>query len=270
MTEPASQPCAIPAPRSGHAGHQPRPGPSPAGFSAACRETRAHPGPMAPRHRPLGPQVATVLLVEDSRHAAEAVRMLARSLGLRLRRAEDLDTARRHLKVYRPDLALIDLGLPDGSGLELITELASRSAGPCRIVAMSADPAARAEALAAGAQAFVAKPLRLPADMAVLFGKSETDIPLGPGLAGGTAPPEETGRNGGADPLALRDDLQRARRLLVSDDPGNRGYAVSFLKGLGHCSGDVALTDAAAAHGHGAGVARLIAAVDARVTATPL
>jgi CheY-like chemotaxis protein len=195
----------------------------------------------------LSARAKTLLLVEDSRHAAEAVRLLARRLGMRLRRADCLSLARQHLRVYRPDVALIDLGLPDGSGLELIGELALARPRLRRIVALSADPDAGPEALAAGACAFVAKPLRLPGDLAALLGPDEAPQMPPSALADPAA-----GRNAGADPLALRDDLIHARDVLSRQGRGGLDYAARFLQGLARCAGDAGLTaqaDAARASG---------------------
>jgi CheY-like chemotaxis protein len=74
-------------------------------------------------------QGVTILAVEDSRFACEALRLIARRAGARLRRAETMAAARDHLRVYRPDVVLIDLGLPDGRGDALIRDLAQ---GPRR------------------------------------------------------------------------------------------------------------------------------------------
>lgn len=198
------------------------------------------PRPAAPRPPPAaaGMPPRTILLVEDSRHAAEAVRLLARRLGLRLRRAETIAAARLHLQLYRPDVALVDLGLPDGSGLELVAGLARGGPRRARVVALSADPAAGPQALAAGADAFVEKPIRLPQDLADL---------LGPALAGdaGSArlgPAAALGRMPAPDPLALRDDLAQAERALAED---RRDYALGFLRGLARCVGDPGLAASA-------------------------
>ncbi|MEL7345922.1 MAG: response regulator, partial [Pseudomonadota bacterium] len=65
----------------------------------------------------------TLLVVEDSRFSCEAVRLLCLRSGARIRRADSIRSARRHLRTYRPSIILVDIGLPDGSGLDLIHEL---------------------------------------------------------------------------------------------------------------------------------------------------
>ena len=79
----------------------------------------------------------TILLVEDSRSASEAIRLFAAESGARVRRADSLHAASRHLAIYRPNVVMIDLGLPDGDGLALIRHLATASTPMAAIVALS-------------------------------------------------------------------------------------------------------------------------------------
>lgn len=207
----------------------------------------------------------TLLLVEDSRLAAEAVRLICRRLGIRLRRAETLEAARLHLRVYHPDIALIDPGLPDGSGLSLIAALHRQAGRPGRIVGISGDPAMADPCLRAGADAFVEKPLILSRQLTLLLGPAvvagsvppamspsapiQPPIPTGGDAlarAIGFAAPESAGtahgRNMGGDPMALTDDLRRARRLLMAArGPADIGYAAQFLGGVARCTRDGAL-----------------------------
>ncbi|TPE50792.1 response regulator [Amaricoccus solimangrovi] len=110
------------------------------------------------RHRLFG---VTILLVEDSRGASEAVRLMAAESGARLRRADSLAAAGRHLAIYRPNVVIVDIGLPDGDGLGLIRHLAAAAAPLRALIATSGqDPAAwQPAARAAGAAACLAKPI---------------------------------------------------------------------------------------------------------------
>lgn len=211
----------------------------------------AHPpGPRAPtvfphpRKQENHAAAATILLVEDSRLAAEAIRVIAQRSGLRLRRVETLAAARAHLCVYRPDAVLIDLGLPDGSGLELISELACSARRPAHLAALSGDPQAREAALSAGADAFVVKPF----DCSTIAGCMI-------GLPPHATPPDTPVK----DSLAFLDDLRRARRLLGAAPDGKdparseAGFtpvvqaACRFVIGVARCGHDDALLHAAEA-----------------------
>lgn len=100
----------------------------------------------------------SVLVVEDSRHAGEALRLMCMKGGARIRRADCLKSADRHLKSWRPSVVIIDLGLPDGSGLDLIRRLNTATPRVAVLLAVSGEPQMRQAALAAGADGFLAKP----------------------------------------------------------------------------------------------------------------
>ena len=181
----------------------------------------------------------TVLAVEDSRFACEALRLLCHRLGARLRRAETLAAAAAHLRTYRPDVVLVDLGLPDGPGTALIASLARLGPACPLVLGVSGEDGAEARAMAAGAAGFLVKPLES------LAGFRDTLLSLLPDrgwmgahlAAGGPVLPAP-------DRLALRDDLDRALACLArggGDDP----YLAGFVAGLARVTRDAELERAA-------------------------
>jgi CheY-like chemotaxis protein len=185
----------------------------------------------------------TILLVEDSRFACEAVRLMCLRSGARIRRADCIRSARRHLQCYRPTVVIVDLGLPDGSGLDLIAEISGARPRVPALLATSGDPAGADAAEAAGANGFLAKPIEsvLEFQHAVLAAL--------PSVAG---PVIGTTRGGDdhivPDPLALRDDLQLAAGLLGEGPDGAKlDYVARFLTGLARSAHDAPLQAAAEA-----------------------
>lgn len=236
------------------------------------------PLPFAATGMPLTAPPRTMLLVEDSRLAAEAVRLLCRRVGIRLRRAETLAAAALHLRVYRPDIALIDLGLPDGSGLDLIAALARGGDQAGRIVAISGDATTEHAALDAGADAFLLKPVTMRRHLQALTGVvphvdadlSALDRSLGLVATQTRGARASLKRNQGADPLALRDDLRMARNLLLEPaEPAQLDYAGQFLMSVGRALRDETLADGAANAAQRGDRQALVALIDARDGAPP-
>ncbi|WP_108483148.1 response regulator [Oceaniglobus ichthyenteri] len=181
----------------------------------------------------------TVLIVEDSRFASEAMRLMCLRCGARIRRADTLAAAARHLRVYRPSVAIIDMGLPDGSGRDLIEELAKASPRIPALLATSGDPDMRDKALQAGADAFLEKPMLSVGEFleAVLARLPRDSQPKGPRpvLEEYVQP----------DLLALQDDLSHVSDLLGSaDNPARMKYVTGFLSGIARSIGDRDLTGA--------------------------
>ena len=103
-----------------------------------------------------------ILLVDDSRSVSEAIRIMSVRSGARLRRADSLKSARRHLMIYRPDIVIVDLSLPDGSGTELVEELLAQDAGDgpaTMIISASEEEETRAAARDCGADGYIVKPI---------------------------------------------------------------------------------------------------------------
>lgn len=211
---------------------------------------------------PLPLRGLTMLAVEDSRFASDALRLICQRTGARLRRAETLAAARAHLRTYRPDVAIIDLGLPDGNGLSLIAELARSAHRPEAILATSGDPAGRAAALDAGADGFMEKPIE---SVALFCRQLNAVMPLR-GLTS-VLDRDEALR---PDPLALHDDLERAAELLTRQVPPGR-YVAGFVRGLAGQMHDAPLAEAARAARIGVpgGISALKGMIDDHLTTPP-
>jgi two-component system, cell cycle response regulator len=101
-----------------------------------------------------------ILLVGSSAVDARRVAQMLRtgSTKFRVRRAQKLRHAKRHLRDDRPDVAILDLSLPEAAGLEVLAE-ALRTAPSVPLVALSvaADDSLAAQALQLGAQDFLVK-----------------------------------------------------------------------------------------------------------------
>ena len=183
----------------------------------------------------------TILVVEDSRFACEAMRLLCLRSGARIRRADCLRSARRHLQTYRPSVIIIDLGLPDGSGLELIEELANTVPRVAVILGTSGDDFAQEAAVAAGADGFLGKPVSSLASFQheVLSRLPDDRQPAGPRIVSD----EEIQ----PDQMAYQDDMAHVADVL--NDPNDEqtlDYVAQFVGGVARSAQDLVLADAAA------------------------
>jgi DNA-binding NarL/FixJ family response regulator len=102
----------------------------------------------------------TVVLVEDDDATrARLARAVTRDAGLRLvATAASCREAREQLERVVPDVLLVDLGLPDGSGIELIREVKSRAATTeAMVITVFGDEQHVVAAIEAGASGYVLK-----------------------------------------------------------------------------------------------------------------
>lgn len=184
----------------------------------------------------------TVLVVEDSRYACEAMRLLCLRSGARIRRADCIRSARRHLQVYRPSVVVVDLGLPDGNGADLIAELAQAETERSVVLATSGDDGLEAEAMAAGAQGFLSKPIT---SLAVFQQMVLAALPADrqpPGLR--VLEDEQVS----PDELAYHDDINYAAELLDNlSDENALDYIAQFLQGVARSVEDAHMEQAAIA-----------------------
>lgn len=108
----------------------------------------------------VSPDQATVVLTEDHDIVRYAVKALLEKSGHYrvVGEAENAETTIELLEKLRPELAILDIGLPGRSGLETIYQIKERGL-PTRVVVftMYDDPAKMKQALAAGAVGYILK-----------------------------------------------------------------------------------------------------------------
>jgi DNA-binding response OmpR family regulator len=102
-----------------------------------------------------------VLIVDDNADIAEAAAELLSLLGHDCRTATSAANGLAVAEVFKPALAIIDLGLPDLSGYDLLGQLRARlGPGAPFAAALTGWSEARSKALAAGFDHFLVKPAR--------------------------------------------------------------------------------------------------------------
>jgi len=101
---------------------------------------------------------ATVLVVEDDAGLRSALVATLKAAGLRPVPARDGAEARRWLAHYGPDVVLLDLGLPDEDGLEVIRAIRGKGATPIVVLSARDGEAVKVQALDLGADDYVTKP----------------------------------------------------------------------------------------------------------------
>jgi two-component system, NtrC family, response regulator PilR len=109
----------------------------------------------------------SALIVDDEHDIRELLVVTLGRMGLRTDTAPNLTVAREMLSTVAYDLCLTDMRLPDGSGLELVAEIATRfPTTPVAVITAYGNVEAAVEALKSGAFDFVTKPV----DLTVLRG----------------------------------------------------------------------------------------------------
>jgi len=136
---------------------------------------------------------ATVLVVEDE---PEIRRFLRSSLGAEGYRVVESETGERgalDAGTHKPNLAIVDLGLPDIDGVEVIRRIRAWSPMPVVVLSARAQERSKIEALDAGADDYITKPFgvgellarvraalrhatRSPSGTALVLGKARVDL----------------------------------------------------------------------------------------------
>ena len=100
----------------------------------------------------------TILLVEDEESITTPLAEALERDGFRAEVAHTVADGLAKGKTARPDLVLLDIGLPDGSGLDVCRELRASSNVPIIILSARGEEADRVVGLELGADDYVVKP----------------------------------------------------------------------------------------------------------------
>ena len=99
-----------------------------------------------------------ILIVEDEADIRRFVRLTLETEGHTVHEATTLQRGLIEAGTRRPDLVVLDLGLPDGDGVDLIRDLRTWSAMPIIVLSARSAEASKIAALDAGADDYLVKP----------------------------------------------------------------------------------------------------------------
>ncbi|MGZ5266557.1 MAG: response regulator, partial [Caldimonas sp.] len=101
------------------------------------------------------------LVVDDDSDAAETMAMLIANEGFTVATAGSLRDARRQIALQEPDIVLLDLMLPDGSGMELFNDAKQLANTELVLITGHASLETSIQALRLGAADYLVKPMSL-------------------------------------------------------------------------------------------------------------
>jgi two-component system, OmpR family, KDP operon response regulator KdpE len=121
-----------------------------------------------------------VLVVDDERQILRALKVILRDAGYDVVEATTVEEALDRAAVRPPDAAIIDLVLPDGSGVDLCRRLRDWSTMPILVLSAIGEEDAKVEALEAGADDYVTKPFG-PRELVARLGAAMRRVGDAPG-----------------------------------------------------------------------------------------
>jgi two-component system KDP operon response regulator KdpE len=125
---------------------------------------------------------AQILVIEDDAEIRGVIHGALESAGYRVAEAESCTRGLIEAGTRKPDLVVLDLGLPDRDGIEFIREMRAWSAKPILVLSARSDEAQKVAALDEGADDYLAKPFgvaellaRIRAGLRRAFRPSDSD-----------------------------------------------------------------------------------------------
>ncbi len=101
---------------------------------------------------------SVIVVIEDEKEIRHFVSAALEQEGWRVHQAQTAAQGRAQAETLKPDLVILDLGLPDKDGVELIRELRQWSSVPVIVLSARSSEPEKIEALDAGADDYLTKP----------------------------------------------------------------------------------------------------------------
>jgi two-component system KDP operon response regulator KdpE len=105
---------------------------------------------------------ATILVVEDERPIRRFIRPALEGEGFRVLEAATQREALAMASMHVPELMVLDLGLPDGDGCDVVTSIREWSSMPIIVVSARGREEDKVKALDVGADDYLTKPFSVP------------------------------------------------------------------------------------------------------------
>ncbi len=132
---------------------------------------------------PMTEAMHLVLIIEDDQAIQHVLRMLFEGNAFRVVVAQSAAQGEHYARLHRPDIVIVDLGLPDRDGLTVIAAIRLWSPVPILVLSARAVEAQRLAAFDQGADDYVGKPFSAPELIARVRAASRRhvrgDLPMG-------------------------------------------------------------------------------------------
>ncbi len=103
---------------------------------------------------------ARVVLIEDSEPVRQMISVYLTNNGMKVFEADTVSAGRRAVNLLKPQIVLLDLGLEDGDGIDLLPEIVNQKI-PCMVISARSQALDRVISLEKGAHDYMTKPIEL-------------------------------------------------------------------------------------------------------------
>ncbi len=107
-----------------------------------------------------GAAPARVVLIEDSEPIRQMISVYLSNNGMKVFEADTVSAGRRAVNLLKPQIVLLDLGLEDGDGIDLLPEIVNQKI-PCMVISARSQALDRVISLEKGAHDYMTKPIEL-------------------------------------------------------------------------------------------------------------